>query len=87
MKFDGWIENIPSVMPAKDIEIHGTTSIIDTSIDNIVANYGESFIIYDLSGKAIKRVINESDVFTIPSGLYIIKGVKVYIHKGIPNKK
>ena len=79
MKFDGWIENIPSVMPAKDIEIHGTTSIIDTSIDNIVANYGDSFIIYDLSGKAIKKLNNKSDISNVPSGIYIVNGMKIYI--------
>ena len=79
MKFDGWIENIPSVMPAKDIEIHGTTSIIDTSIDNIVANYGDSFIIYDLSGKAIKKLNNKSDISNVPSGIYIVNGMKISI--------
>lgn len=47
MKFDGWQEEIPAVMPAYDLEIHGTTSGIETAIKNIVAKFGETFDVYN----------------------------------------
>ena len=81
MKFDGWQEEIPAVMPATNLEIHGTTSGIETAIKNIVAKFGETFDVYNVSGRLVKRVTNESEISRIPAGMYIINGTKVVIRK------
>ena len=81
MKFDGWQEEIPAVMPAYDLEIHGTTSGIETAIKNIVAKFGESFDVYNVSGRLVQRVNGASDISRIPAGMYIINGTKVAIRK------
>lgn len=81
MKFDGWQEEIPAVMPAYDLEIHGTTSGIETAIKNIVAKFGESFDVYNVSGRLVQRVNGASDISRIPAGMYIINGTKVVIRK------
>ena len=81
MKFDGWQGEIPAVMPAYDLEIHGTTSGIETAIKNIVAKFGESFDVYNVSGRLVQRVNGASDISRIPAGMYIINGTKVVIRK------
>lgn len=81
MKFDGWQEEIPAVMPATDLEIHGTTSGIETAIKNIVAKFGETFDVYNVSGRLVQRVNSASDISRIPAGMYIINGTKVVIRK------
>ena len=81
MKFDGWQEEIPAVMPANDLEIHGTTSGIETAIKNIVAKFGETFDVYNVSGRLVQRVNSASDISRIPAGMYIINGTKVAIRK------
>ncbi|MGM9733233.1 MAG: InlB B-repeat-containing protein, partial [Prevotella sp.] len=81
MKFDGWQEEIPAVMPAYDLEIHGTTSGIETAIKNIVAKFGETFDVYNVSGRLVQRVNGASDITRIPAGMYIINGTKVVIRK------
>ena len=81
MKFDGWQEEIPAVMPAYDLEIHGTTSGIETAIKNIVAKFGETFDVYNVSGRLVQRVNGASDISRIPAGMYIINGTKVVIRK------
>lgn len=81
MKFDGWQEEIPAVMPATNLEIHGTTSGIETAIKNIVAKFGESFDVYNVSGRLVQRVNGASDITRIPAGMYIINGTKVVIRK------
>ena len=81
MKFDGWQEEIPAVMPATNLEIHGTTSGIETAIKNIVAKFGETFDVYNVSGRLVQRVNGASDITRIPAGMYIINGTKVVIRK------
>ena len=80
MKFDGWQEEIPAVMPAYDLEIHGTTTAT-TAIKSIVAKFGESFDVYNVSGRLVQRVNGASDISRIPAGMYIINGTKVVIRK------
>ncbi|MCI6829267.1 MAG: InlB B-repeat-containing protein, partial [Prevotella sp.] len=80
MKFDGWQEEIPAVMPAYDLEIHGTTTAT-TAIKSIVAKFGESFDVYNVSGRLVQRVNGASDITRIPAGMYIINGTKVVIRK------
>ena len=81
MKFDGWQEEIPAVMPATNLEIHGTTSGVETAIKNIVAKFGETFDVYNVSGRLVQRVNGASDITRIPAGMYIINGTKVVIRK------
>ena len=81
MKFDGWQEEIPAVMPATNLEIHGTTSGVETAIKNIVAKFGETFDVYNVSGRLVQRVNGASDITRIPAGMYIINGTKVAIRK------
>ena len=81
MKFDGWQEEIPALMPATNLEIHGTTSGIETAIKNIVAKFGETFDVYNVSGRLVQRVNGASDITRIPAGMYIINGTKVVIRK------
>lgn len=80
MKFDGWQEEIPAVMPAYDLEIHGTTTAT-TAIKSIVAKFGETFDVYNVSGRLVQRVNGASDISRIPAGMYIINGTKVVIRK------
>ena len=80
MKFDGWQEEIPAVMPANDLEIHGTTSGGDSAIKNIV-DKSETFDVYNVSGRLVQRVNSASDISRIPAGMYIINGTKVAIRK------
>ena len=74
--FNGWQEEIPEVMPAHDVEIHGTTSAIPTGITNIVANGGGKVSVYNLQGRLVVKDADAKRVNELPAGFYIINGVK-----------
>ena len=74
--FNGWQEEIPEVMPAHDVEIHGTTSAIPTGITNIVANGGGKVSVYNLQGRLVVKDADAKRVNELPAGCYIINGVK-----------
>ncbi len=80
-KFDGWQEEVPTVMPAHDVDIHGTTSeIIPDSIETIVAASQDETDIYDLQGRLVIKKADAGQLSRLPSGIYIINGMK-YLKK------
>ncbi|MGN0222259.1 MAG: InlB B-repeat-containing protein, partial [Prevotella sp.] len=74
--FEGWQEEIPEVMPAYDVEIHGTTSSVSTGITTIVANGGGKVDVYNLQGRLVVKDADAKRVNELPGGFYIINGVK-----------
>ena len=81
MTFDGWTDKIPQTMPAHDLEIHGTASNTSTAIKNIMTSIEEGCNVYTDNGVLVKRVNSKAELSTLPTGKYIINGVKIVIKK------
>ena len=67
--FDGW-QNLPKIMPAKDVVVIGSFSP-ETGIDDIIIN--KTNVIYNLNGE----MISNEDI--IVGKIYIINGKKIII--------
>ncbi|MDY5767436.1 MAG: InlB B-repeat-containing protein, partial [Alloprevotella sp.] len=74
--FNGWTDEVPSTMPAHDVEIHGEFTI-QSSIQTIVAQSGGSVDVYNLQGQFVKRISNAYEMRHLPAGIYLINGQKV----------
>lgn len=78
MAFDGWNQEIPSVMPAKDLDIYGTWSPV-TGVSEVEADGAEKVEIYTMTGIMIfSGSWNEAQTHLAP-GLYVSNGKKVII--------
>ena len=75
-QFDGWQEEIPAVMPATDLDIHGTTSTV-TAIALIVEQAGGKADVYTINGVLVMRNADMRQIEQLHTGMYIINGVKV----------
>lgn len=81
MKFDGWQETVPETMPAHDVDIHGTYSLID-AISSVVMDADTRVTVCTLNGCVIFANAKWADVRTkLGKGLYIINGRKHIIMK------
>lgn len=81
MKFDGWQETVPETMPAHDVDIHGTYSLID-AISSVVMDADARVTVCTLNGCVIFANAKWADVRTkLGKGLYIINGRKHIIMK------
>ena len=79
MKFDGWIGEIPEAMPAHDVDIYGTYSVIN-SIDSIILD-DVRVTVYTLDGHVLYRnEIWHVVKAKLKTGIYIINGVKYFVH-------
>ena len=77
--FNGWDEEIPSVMPAHDVQIHGTVEKRPTSAVSGVID-GEVCDIYSISGVLLYRGVNVEEVKSVLSpGVYIVGGKKMTV--------
>ena len=77
--FNGWDEEIPSVMPAHDVQIHGTVEKRPTSAVSGVID-GEVCDVYSISGVLLYRGVNVEDVKSVLSpGVYIVGGKKMTV--------
>ena len=75
--FSGWQE-VPDVMPAHDIDIHGTT--IDTGIESILEDgctLKKAVDVYDLNGHLVRR--QATTLKGLPRGIYIIGKHKIAV--------
>ena len=74
-RFDGWQEeDIPERMPARDVEIHGTTSEVSVDVATIIADGNTLVDIYNIYGIRLWHNIRIKDVPTkLNSGYYIMK--------------
>ena len=78
--FDGWTDEIPETMPAKDLTINGKTSI-DTFIRAHFAVSKESVEVYTINGTHVMTLNKADDINRLTRGTYIINGRKVVIRK------
>ena len=78
--FDGWLEEIPATMPASDLAIHGTTSVV-TAISKLVAEAGGKVDVYSLSGVLVAKDADMQKIGQLANGLYVIRGQKVVLKK------
>lgn len=75
--FSGWQE-VPDVMPAHDIDIHGTT--IDTGIESVLEDgctLKKAVDVYDLNGRLVRR--QATTLKGLPRGIYIIGKHKIAV--------
>ncbi|MDE6668291.1 MAG: InlB B-repeat-containing protein, partial [Muribaculaceae bacterium] len=79
MQFDGWDIEIPKTMPAHNVIVYGTLSVMSV-IDVIAAESDDSLTIYDLNGALLFRGAKAADVKDqLTPGVYIINGQKVMV--------
>lgn len=74
--FLGWEEEIPEVMPANDLVIHGSFEQI--SEEDGIANVGSGHTkhaTYTLQGQRVKT----TDLHSLPAGIYIVDSRKVVV--------
>lgn len=77
--FEGWTEEIPSVMPAHDVEIHG---IVTDKEPSAVAGMleGAEFSVYSVDGTLhFKGESNSGIMDRLTPGVYVVNGKKVII--------
>ncbi|MDE6399346.1 MAG: T9SS type A sorting domain-containing protein, partial [Muribaculaceae bacterium] len=78
--FEGWKEEIPETMPACDLEIHGTTSDRQSSVDGVNYGAGTTVTVFDMNGRLLFKDADSAEVMErLSKGLYIINGKKVYV--------
>ena len=75
-EFKGWVEEVPATMPAHDVDIHGTVTII-SGIAEVFVQAGGPVDVYSLQGKLVMRMTNAADARKLPNGIYVVNGVKV----------
>ena len=81
MKFDGWIDEIPESMPARDVDIHGAYSAM-SSISITEMDDEQEVTICDLNGLVLfKNVVWQEARGRLGKGFYIINGKKYLIGK------
>ncbi|MDE6668813.1 MAG: InlB B-repeat-containing protein, partial [Muribaculaceae bacterium] len=79
MQFDGWDIEIPETMPAHDIIVYGTLSVLSW-VDIIAAEDNDSLTIYDLNGTLLFKDAKVDEVKDqLTPGVYIINGHKVMV--------
>ena len=79
-EFNGWTEEIPATMPASDLAIHGTTSVV-TGISNLVGESNGKVDVYNISGVLVCKDADMEKIGQLPDGLYVIRGKKVVLKK------
>ena len=67
-------------MPASDLAIHGTTSVV-TAISKLVAEAGGKVDVYSLSGVLVAKDADLQKIGQLANGLYVIRGQKVVLKK------
>ena len=78
--FDGWEEDIPETMPARDLDIHGTTSSLSSSISSVTEDKDRLVDIYTTTGALLyNRVYLDAILHKLPAGIYIVGGRKIVI--------
>ncbi len=77
--FSGWDITVPETMPAHDVEIHGTTTIID-GLEAIFANGDTRVTIYSINGVQLfhNTTVKEAAQH-LKSGIYIVNGRKMVV--------
>ena len=77
--FSGWDITVPETMPAHDVEIHGTTTIID-GLEAIFANSDTRVTIYSINGVLLfhNTTVKEAAQH-LKSGIYIVNGRKMVV--------
>ena len=77
--FSGWDITVPETMPAHDVEIHGTTTIID-GLEAIFANGDTRVTIYSINGVLLfhNTMVKEAAQH-LKSGIYIVNGRKMVV--------
>ena len=77
--FSGWDITVPETMPAHDVEIHGTTTIID-GLEAIFANSDTRITIYSINGVLLfhNTTVKEAAQH-LKSGIYIVNGRKMVV--------
>ncbi len=78
-QFDGWDIEIPETMPAHDLIIYGTLSVLSW-VDSIAADSNDSLTVYDLNGVLLFKNVKAAEVKDqLAPGVYIINGYKVMV--------
>ena len=75
MKFDGWQDEIPTTMPAHDLDIHGKASVV-SAIMAVFADGNTKVDVYSLRGLLVIKAASASDVSHLPNGIYVVRGKK-----------
>lgn len=79
MEFKGWEEEIPSVMPAHDVEIHGKVEGEPTSAVNAAVE-SDDLTVYSADGVMLYKGAKNANVLDrLTPGVYIINGKKIII--------
>ncbi len=74
--FDKWLEEIPSTMPAHDVELHAVTKEYNGIAKILDLQCGEVNV-FDINGTLLKKKMDIRDAEQLSPGLYIINGLKI----------
>ena len=78
-KFDGWDMEIPKTMPAHDVIVHGTTTIV-SGLQAIFADGNMRVTICSMNGTLLFRNTTVKDAArSLKPGMYIVNGRKVMV--------
>ncbi|MEE0870150.1 MAG: InlB B-repeat-containing protein, partial [Bacteroidaceae bacterium] len=76
MEFNGWDTEIPTTMPAHDVDIYGTSSAV-SAIVNLVGSIEKGVDVYAVDGRFVQKVYSVEQFMRLPKGIYIIRGKKI----------
>ena len=76
MEFNGWDTEIPTTMPAHDVDIYGTSSAV-SAIVNLVGSIDKGVEVYATDGRFVQKIYSVEQFKRLPKGIYIIRGKKI----------
>ena len=78
-EFNGWDIEIPATMPAHDVEVHGTTTVV-SGLEAIFADSDMRVTICSMNGVVLFRNTTVKEAAPkLKPGLYIVNGRKMVV--------
>ena len=56
-------------------------SDVAAGVDGVLSSGVDSYTVYNLQGMLLKQGVTSSELSTLPEGLYIVKGKKLYLRR------
>ena len=78
-KFVKW-ENLETIMPAKDLTVRAVFEKNGTAVENVITDVSDTIAdVYSINGTVVLRNATQTELNSLPKGIYIWKNQKIII--------